>query len=706
MKNLTLFLLLCLPVSLLAQNSFSLQDLKYFNQVLGEDDEDFEVTKVPAEFADEPVVSLCQKLHFSFLAANSGHMSKGVIRKRIKIQDKSVLSDFSEYYYQNSSALGLKHVKPDGTINKIPLDEGIEVKTQVPKYYRSSYNRSSYYKTTIPNLEVGDILDYYEVISENFSGIQQLISPITASYPIVKQDIIFEVDKAWTVYVDTYNNAPPFVEDKEGGLNKRGKVKKSIKRLVLSSTNLPAQKDERWSYSNLNEPGFKIMILNAATSGRYVAINNSTIQNDVSLDGLFARFMLPVLNTSEINAIVKKYFRTIDIEGISSEKKRVAEIYSGIKAGFFEAATDRKKDQYYSMREEYFTHLFLYFLKLYDIPAQYVVGCPRYIGHKDDILTPQEMLVGVYVPSIKKYYWPMDNYSVAGEPNQSVTGTKAVVADPKKFKRGKAQFEEVSIPPSKATNNQSITNIDMKVTNNKLDMACEYEFTGAFKSNYHPLIVSNTYHLEKECDTFRTEKEIERNKKKKKTIKERELLEERKKTKGEVAKAKDEKIENWFKSDFDIDEFDSYKITSLGTTSKKPTIKINANFSSEKYIKKAGPNLIFELGRLIGSQVQLEEEEINNRKTDINLNYAKTIVNNFNITLPDGVKAQGIDAFNMNIDNKSGAFVSTATQDGNILKVKTTKTYKKQDMSKSEWPNMVEMLEAAYKFSQLKMVLK
>ena len=67
----------------------------------------------------------------------------------------------------------------------------------------------------------------------------------------------------------------------------------------------------------------------------------------------------------------------------------------------------------------------------------------------------------------------------------------------------------------------------------------------------------------------------------------------------------------------------------------------------------------------------------------------------------------------MNIDNESGSFISSTnvvpkdSPGGNDkLIITSKKIYKKNFDKKEAWPNYVAFLEAAYKFSQLKIVFK
>ena len=74
--------------------------------------------------------------------------------------------------------------------------------------------------------------------------------------------------------------------------------------------------------------------------------------------------------------------------------------------------------------------------------------------------------------------------------------------------------------------------------------------------------------------------------------------------------------------------------------------------------------------------------------------------------MPDGYTVDGLQDLNMNIDNPSGTFISTAVANGNKLTISTRKIYKNTFDKKEAWPNYIAFLEPAYKLSQAKVVLK
>ena len=91
----------------------------------------------------------------------------------------------------------MTHIKPDGTKNEIDLYDGIKVTTQIPKYYGYGSSSSTYYKIAIPDLEVGDILDFFEIhtYDNRIGNTSNIIASLSYPYPVVKQQVIFDVDK-------------------------------------------------------------------------------------------------------------------------------------------------------------------------------------------------------------------------------------------------------------------------------------------------------------------------------------------------------------------------------------------------------------------------------------------------------------------------------------------------------------------------------
>jgi flagellar hook assembly protein FlgD len=122
-------------------------------------------------------------------------------------------------------------------------------------------------------------------------------------------------------------------------------------------------------------------------------------------------------------------------------------------------------------------------------------------------------------------------------------------------------------------------------------------------------------------------------------------------------------------------------------------------------VKKVGPNYAVELGKVIGAQVEVTQKE-KQRDYNIWIDYAKEFQNIIKFQIPTGYKAEGLENFNFNVDNTAGAFVSKASLVGNQVIITTSKKYKANYLPKEEWNNLTACLDAAFNFTQKKLILK
>src|SRR5690606_36350864 len=96
---------------------------------------------------------------------------------------------------------------------------------------------------------------------------------------------------------------------------------------------------------------------------------------------------------------------------------------------------------------------------------------------------------------------------------------------------------------------------------------------------------------------------------------------------------------------------------------------------SDALIKKAVPNYILEVDKLIVGQVDLSDEE-RKRTENVHMNYPRSYNYNITLNIPEGYSVSGLDKLNKSVDNKIGAFISTASMSGNQLIITSTKQYK------------------------------
>jgi hypothetical protein len=152
-------------------------------------------------------------------------------------------------------------------------------------------------------------------------------------------------------------------------------------------------------------------------------------------------------------------------------------------------------------------------------------------------------------------------------------------------------------------------------------------------------------------------------------------------------------------------DFVSYKINNNGFSIHAPYFDFTEKFTMENFVKKAGSNFIFEVGRLMGIYKKTEEKE-RTRKLDIYMPAARTLNYSFTVTLPDGYTAKGLDVLNNKVENDIASFMSAAVQSGNIITINVSRIYKNSFEPAANWPQLLQVMDAAAEFTGKKILLE
>src|SRR5258706_13963138 len=199
----------------------------------------FSIKAVPAEMGNESAVIIATsfdvinsaKLKFKWSPLSMGTFQRvyyqTTFHERVKINDKAALDDYSTLEYQKKldktvsayfikvynkmdTYIGAKIIKPDGKEIIVNTEEEVLTKDE---------NKKKEGKLAIPDLQVGDILDYYlrtEKLQELSPEIQ---GPYTfflgGDYPILYQSIRLQLDEKTGVEYVSANGAPALRESRD-----------------------------------------------------------------------------------------------------------------------------------------------------------------------------------------------------------------------------------------------------------------------------------------------------------------------------------------------------------------------------------------------------------------------------------------------------------------------------------------------------------
>jgi len=703
-------------------------------KVFGDNDEDFKTTSVPEKWSKESAVVLCQKYDYSYVRSGmSNLLFTTVQRVRVKILDKSALEDYSKFFYRDGigtgANVGFRIIKPDGSVKKVDLSDAIEVTySLVPTIFRTNYTyKLNYKKIAIPNLVVGDIIDYYYTTENTYKqdgifSFSPFIFRINKKYPIVKQKYFYNVDKGFKVSYRTFNGAPKMAEGK-AGVNKYGKVKDHIKTYLLEDNDRDKYKSEWFKYTYLTDPTIKFQVsfipraLVAKTE--LLVTDGSLVDKPIDLKEIQKRVPRQARNTpvnySFVSSYIKKYHKDV-----TDPIKKTEIVYEYLRYSFYKSlffgyyssySSDYEKGTELPTKHYVFTNAMIEILKKLKVDCEYVIAVDRHYGKFEDVLLVQELISGIKVKD--RFFFYFTNYSSSDNIPSRILGAEAITFTPSlKYDNVPFKKTNILIPDYKYNNIKSKMDITINDDLTTININSKKTYKGATKTYFTSLALMNEDYFD--ADKKRFDPDYEKNNKTKipktKLSKNTKFKLAEKKRKEEAEKKEKLKkklnaLKEHYEDDYEISEYNSFKLESDGRFIDSPNLIVEENYDSESFINKAGRNYIFNIGALIGSQFELEKEDMT-RESDIHLSFPKSYNYSIKIKLPAGYKASGLDQLSFNIDNAMGSFISNAKEVNGYVILETTKNYKVLDATKGDWKDFVVFLEAAYEFSQKKIILK
>lgn len=696
------------------------------DKMFGDNDADFQVSVEPEKWKAESAVILCQKFNYNYLRKGSKKIIyEESTRTRLKLNDKSAIEDFSIFYYRYSSYseehFGIKLIKPDGTETTIDLEDAVTVASnEVPSYYKQSYS-SSYKKIAIPNLEKGDILDYYystkkESINSGVYSFTPLIFTLAGKYPVLNQKYYFNVDRGFKVSFRTYNGAGDIVEG-DPGVDKKGKVRSYIRTFEYEDTDRDKIKSEYWKYSYLEEPTIKLQVNfvgQSSLKSTSLLVNETSLINDVidlkAIQNHITKQSGNITGYDETISYIKRFHKN------EKDPNKLAELaYYYLRYKFFSSIFFSYYSSYsksYLAGEELpvvdyrFTNALVDILYKLKVDCKYVIAVNRKYGTFDDVLLKQELVTGVKVGD--QYFFYFTNFSTHDYVPSNILGSEAIEFStmPNNKYEG-ISYEKTTLPTSNHTKNHINYSIDTEISEDltQITFNTQNTFKGYLKNYYIGIAMYNVKYFEKDKMRFDPKYKVPVENYKGNKVR----VAEAKRAKAATEKEKNDKkykyLKNYHNDDYELESYDNFEVISDGRFADSLDLIYKEEYVVNKLINKAGRNYIISLGKFIGEQFQLEKEDME-RSANINLSYAKSYTYDISLKIPDGYKVEGLDKFNVSVDNEMGAFTCKATVENSTIKLMVNKKYKVQSADKSEWPKFIAFLEEAYNFTQQKVVIK
>lgn len=696
---------------------------------------DFQDVDVPEEMENYSAVVLSRNAIFKYEARGFGGLQYQALRMQIKLQDKSALESFSEFYYPENAKANFRLIK-GGSKEVVTVDpeEAVTVEETdgATGGLYSWASTSKYNKLAIPGLEVGDVVDF-AFISHDIStaGTIQVWPEINFGlvneYPVVKQKIDFTMGE--NIYVNTasLNGAPEFKKTQlSDQLDLSDKQASRLSRYVLEDGQRLPMEAQYWAstYRELPMVRFQVAKMRgkglARTAGdNYPFFFQMPQRMEDGVDGpMIKRKISEMLDNKASNAVFyyPYYPEKSDIKHIEKElrprtsvdKARIAYYY--LRAQLFtdiigeegysdEISTDVLADNRLHWYDFY--NAYRGYLEELDVPYSVLIYAPRTFGSFDDILTFNDFEIifaiqsrsDIYIARNPTFYSNFGSayYSFDHSDYESISG-----------RRVRIDFKEYS---STMEDNSSDYKLEVSLTNKKdaVKVSRDVQYNGYSRLNHWYDLVTLEDYYEHDLDFLKLESPEQRSKKKYIS----KIKSDRKQVFEELRK---EQTDYHLKEvngnyDIEIEEVDHFELVNDGRYEDEPVLHFKDAFTTSAFLQQVGSNLILDVGAMIGGQLELEEEDME-RSMDIYLSYPQTLNYTINVTIPEGYEADGLDALNISTENETGGFISSAELKEDQVVVSVKKFYKTYMEPASNWSLMTDFLEAAYDFTQKKVVLK
>lgn len=635
---------------------------------------------------------------------------------RVKILDESARKDFSEvYYFQGShgnyntqrldsdfsdgkffngrhkDVLRIKVIKPNG--KEILLDD--------TNILTDGDNKR---KAAIPNLEIGDILDYYcftydRVYEPKYAIINQF--PLNQIYPIQKFTFTVLTDQHWNIQFTSGEHKLELTEKK---------LDKNTYLFQIQQKQIEKTKSTRWNYYYRSGPYIRLL---ASPKENFIPgkeknnepLHSSTISSSQIID-TYREYYQESRSAGNEYAKFKSFLnKKYDKQEIPKEIA-LEELHYYMRHHFTNQyyVLDRYNGSNHRSPENIeFTGHIIFALQKLEIPYDIVVVVAREVARIEDVPTIDytDYLIRAKLDSNYFYFYRPSPFTHFNECPYSIESVESYVVEATNKKGSKMETKKVFLPSSKLEDNLSkyVSSVNFMADNiETLKVSTLATLSGHQMESYYSTVdwvnmiwtENRIYktrawgHLEiDKTDEMQSFVQAQRDKRK-------------------------ESFENIAKDHFEMEDnakLLSYETYTTGNTFGEKNLSFRFDCELKDLVKKVGPNYILKAGMLVGGQLALEESEME-RTIDIYMDFPRGYEYTIDITIPDNYEVQGLKNLEINVDNEAGTLKSSATLNGNVLTILFKKYYKHNFEPAENWAKMKEFLIPGAEFITKEILLK
>ena len=716
-------------------------------QVWAWDKPQFKVKDIPAEYANASKVIIAEhtelnaesKSKFSFYvltySIKKEQTISEVVREMVKLNDKTAVEEYSElsftrlikhsgFYIKDklTTYVGVKVIKPNGTVKEINADDIVLTKDE-PNEKRA--------KLAIPDLQPGDILDYFvateQVVTDNFSsGTYDVV--LFDDAPVISRSFHGQLGKKYSVEYRSYNGAPELNVDKN-----------NHKEIIIDveKKDMPPFETSLWVYPARQLPFIRMHIalgyrglgnryMQTKKPGEVLPNNDPEEYIEEKAKRLSVQFQ-----DNYRSGTYKQEYYDIEKAAISNAKKmglnykdfsdaeKAAILYYTLRFNKLINFDINKLQNIIHIGDHYYNglafSLYAAFMTAGLDPA-ILVSAYRSGVNMTELMDVSDLYSTAYLTNNNQYYSIHSVYDVPFEIPEEIegmTGNKSFTFDNPSIMFA-SKIEKLTnvntgpnVPVSAAAKNAHIENLKLSVSTDKSSLLVKRSTVvkGHFKADLQKKLIPYEDLYESERNSFKEEKSLiqalQEGKNSKNYVNEviNAFAEARKNQKeASLSEVKDEFAQ-------EITEFNNFKTDSMGIRHTAPNLVYSSTFNLGGMVKKAGNNLIIEIGKIQGIPIKVKQEQ-RKRDMDVYMPFARSFEYNIDLDIPDGYTAEGVEALNKKVTNETGFFTAEAAIKGKTVTIKVKKHYLNGFEPASNWGKLLEFIDASNDWLNAKLLFR
>lgn len=679
-------------------------------------EEMFTKNDIPDAWQGESVIMLAFKMKVSADLEGAIPVQTHYIHTRFKLNDMAAVEAFSDYDFDDGDLVEIKVVKADGKIKKVNLDEAVTegAELKIKKLNISFAEKKK--KIAIKDLEIGDVIDYSSIFRTTYVSSSNNIF-LRSSFPKVAYKYEFHVNSKYYAFAfKNFNGCPEYVQSQDKGYNV----------FNVETSLIEKEKEEMLTKGIFSEPYFKFHLMFTKKDNKVpfypFYITRKQTKTSVTEDDL--KYF--------VNNLIKEPSAFYEYHLDNYNRKISANKETNYDRSYFENFYYYLREEFYlgelAFKEKYTDDYYLIpqFIKLAKkkkIPYEVVLAVPKNIGTFENILFGYEMYKGVRINFPGEdplFLFEFGPFSHINQYHHSIEGTEIYVfKNPESLK--KIQVSKETLPVTSADKNTYNLQITASLNNlhDTLLVTQKSIISGYFKNgtnttkglnyfnyylSYKEKLIEEGKITEEKSLYFFPYQGVYQDPRERLIENEEERIEmEYKERQEEIVK---ERMKSAAEEEFQVHEYENFKLLNDGRAADKKDIEWEEQFKIGGILDKADASYVLHLGHIFGSLADISSSL--DRKDRVNpfyIDFNRTYSISLKLTLPAGVKVSGLSAVNKKVDNSVGTFTVEAQQNGNVIEVKMSKTYKAFKHEVEKWDQYIEFSDAGADFINKKIIL-